>query len=468
MKFFRNIVIIFAIILIIALSFGLYKKISIQKNNQSDFITSVNFNEKLDNQKILVGSFQIVWNEYIDNILGKEIEFKNYDSELLRLLNSKKFNKDMLSNNSYYLKVGETSERLKNEIVSDVKEKFNLENIGIENINIDDANNGYTLYSLLMKEFKFKEKFDKLYDDSFKESKEKFKYFGIASYSSSKLKDNVEVLFYNNENDFAVKLYTTGSDEVILYRTTNKKLNFYEVYEDLKRQNDEYTGNKKFEKDDLLKIPYLKIDGVIEYDELCNREIVGTNGRYLSNAIQNVKFSLNEEGGSLICDSYIVDTYLSEILEPRYFYFDEDFYLFLIEENEEYPYFYLKVDDDEFLDKVEENIVDEKINEEVKKFFEDIINDEEFYNLFNKYSGGPAEDYYKDVLNELNENPRKCIFTKSGEDFLKICIKILDEVQTLSKSEKKIIIEKLKNVDINILYDSQLKRDIQEKIKATF
>ena len=42
---------------------------------------------------------------------------------------------------------------------------------------------------------------------------------------------NVEILFYNSEDDFAIKLKTKKGEEVILYKTTGENKSFEENIE---------------------------------------------------------------------------------------------------------------------------------------------------------------------------------------------------------------------------------------------
>lgn len=70
---------------------------------------------------------------------------------------------------------------------------------------------------------------------------------------------------------------------------------------------------------------------------------------YIENALQNVKFSLNESGGSLISEAGIKDEYKLEVIGTRYFYFNNDFIVFMKEENADMPYFSLNINDTSIL-----------------------------------------------------------------------------------------------------------------------
>ena len=189
--------------------------------------------------------------------------------------------------------------------------------------------------------------FDRLYGTPFNNSEEIVEYFGINNASSEELNNNIEVLFYSNL-DFAVKLKTKENEDVILYCNENDG-SFNTLYDEIEQKSQSYKGNNNFAENDELKVPYINLDTIINYGELCGREIKGTNGLYLTNAVQNVKFSLNETGGNLISEATIKDEYMSTSENSRFFYFNKPFVVFLKESDKNNPYFALKVDNTDLL-----------------------------------------------------------------------------------------------------------------------
>lgn len=288
----------------------------------------------------------------MDIMQNKTVEFEDGNSMLVDELNKRTFTKDMLSEEDYYIKVGQTSPELKEKIKNELAQKFNistsnvLDEIKFEN---PDGIRGYTVYSMLMKNFEFIEPFDKLGGFRFDDSEGYVEYFGINNASDESLNQNVEVLFYNNQNDFAVKLKTKENEELILYMNDNYT-SFNDMYNEIEEKSKNYTGDKIFNQADELKVPYITVDTIINYDELCGRFIKGTNEMYISNAIQNVKFTLNEKGGNLISEAAVVSEYNKAMdLETRFFNFTKPFIIFMKEENKSKPYFSLKVDNDNVL-----------------------------------------------------------------------------------------------------------------------
>ena len=156
-------------------------------------------------------------------------------------------------------------------------------------------------------------------------------------------------MFYNADNDFAVKIATLEGEEVILYRTDNVT-DFENTYLELEQKTNSYNGRTTMirEKDEL-KVPFIKVKAVINYDELYNKTIKNSNGAYIKYAMQNVDFSLDNYGGNIKSEAY-VDIYMSSSLEkPRYFNFTDNFVLFLKEADKETPYFALLVDNTDVL-----------------------------------------------------------------------------------------------------------------------
>lgn len=278
-----------------------------------------------------VGTLDLAWKDLEEKIGQDKIELDE-NVEIANELNKSKFSKEMLDSNDYKINVERT------------------------------WTNGYKIDATLNKELNFLEVFDNFSNDynwTFGDSEELIKYFGINNASSESMNKNIEVLFYNRtnnkpqDNDFAVKLKTKEGDEIILYRTDDNK-SFEEYYNDIKNKTNAYMGNREFAKNDELLIPYVRVNGMISYNELYGKEIKNTNGLYIFDVIQNVNFSLNEKGCNLSSKATMVTEYLSASMDTRYCYFKDKFVIFMKEANSENPYFALKVDNSDILEKKEE------------------------------------------------------------------------------------------------------------------
>lgn len=339
------------------------------KNNTNHKITmnpsyQSTLNENTINN-LWIGTLDLAWKDLKEKIgIEKiEIEGENPQPQIVNDLNISRFSKEMLDSNDYKINVERT------------------------------VTNGYKIDATLNKELNFLEVFDNFsnnYNWTFGDNEEFIKYFGINNASSEELNKNIEVLFYNkisNENSFsndmAIKLKTKEGDEIILYRTDDQK-SFDEYYNDIQVKANQYTGKKEFSKKDELRIPYIRINGMISYDELYDKEIKNSDGLCIYDVIQNVNFSLNEKGCNLSSKATMVTEYRSASLETKYCYFNDTFIVFMKEQNCDKPYFALKVDNTDILEKKEETdepkvtdhtmMVDSeryKVEEGEYKFFDD-------------------------------------------------------------------------------------------------
>ncbi len=308
----------------------------------------------MDNNKVWVGTFNLVWNDFMNDVIKGPIEFNDGPSELADELNKQTFTISQLSENSIFKIHDETSLELKNKIEKGIKQKFNEKSKIIDKINWDDPT-GYVLYAMLKKEFKFLEPFSTAMGSmEFNGEKERVKFFGVDGSTKPEAGKNVEILFYNSEKDFAIRLKTKEGEDVILYKTTGEGKSFEENYKELKEKQQKYTGKTSFEETDFLRIPFIKVNDEINYDELCGRGIKGTSW-FIRQALQTIDFELNNVGGSVKSEAVIEATKNAIVDIKKKMIFDSDFILYLKEESKEQPYFALKVDDVSVLVKDDNN-----------------------------------------------------------------------------------------------------------------
>lgn len=345
--------IVSTIMILLLTAVSVYAIVTTYNNNNTKL--NPTYTEKIedtDMNNIWVGTFQLVWNEFMDQRIKGNVVFEEGKSNLVNELNKRSFTKDMLSSQDYYIKVAPTEPKLKSEILKDISNNFDMKNSAVlDSIDFssDNKSESYTLYSMLFKEFTFAKPFDKLKNqEPFANSEKKVQYFGINNASSEELNNNVEVLFYNGEADFAVKLKTKEEEDLLIYRTNNEN-SFNELYNQIIEKTNKYIGSKEFQKDDELKIPYINIDALISYNDLCEKTIKGTGGLYIQNAVQDVNFSLNEKGGNLISEASLKDMYKSFNDNSKLFYFTDSFVLFLKESEKTEAYFALRVNNTDVL-----------------------------------------------------------------------------------------------------------------------
>lgn len=308
------------------------------RNNTNHKITmKPSFQSTLDENTVnnlWIGTLDLAWKELENKVNLDKINLIEGNPQIVNDLNNSPFSQNMLNSNDYEINV----ERTKTD--------------------------GYKIEATLNKELHFLEVFDNFSNDytkkTFGNSNEYIKYFGINNASKESMNKNVEILFYNKigngnlkSNDFAVKLKTKENDEIILYRTDDKK-SLNEYYKEIDEKSLKYKGNKSFNEQDELWIPYVRVNGMISYNELYEKEIKNSGGLYIYDIIQNVNFSLNESGLNLSSKATMVTEYLSESEDTKYCYFTDNFIIFMKEKDAVYPYFALKVDNSDVLEKIDE------------------------------------------------------------------------------------------------------------------
>ena len=310
----------------------LYKRFNTNHNITMNPSYKSTLNENTINN-LWVGTLDLAWKELAEKIGKEKIELEDENVQIAKDLSASPFTKEMLDKNDY---------------------KINIERT---------ITNGYKIETTLNKELNFLEKFDNFneYNWKFGESEEFIKYFGINNASSENMNKNIEILFYNpisinnsHSNDFAIKLKTKEEDEIILYRTDTNK-SFEEYYKEIENKTNLYTGNREFKEIDELRIPYVRVNGMISYDELYGKEIKNSEGLYIFDTIQNVNFYLNESGCNLKSKATMVTEYLSVGIDTKYCYFQDNFIIFVKEKNSDIPKFALKIDNSDILEKKEEN-----------------------------------------------------------------------------------------------------------------
>lgn len=304
------------------------------------------------------GTFQLVWNDMKNEVVKKDIVFKP-QIETVKNLNKEEFNQTMISKEDYYKTYGLKTLDLKKQIENSIKDKFNQTSNVLEDIDwsenaLNKPNSDikrYIFYTMLYKKFEFLKQFDKLEDGKFGNKYNNIKYFGIDKKTNNSVRKQIEVLYYNSKNDFAIVINTKSNDEVIYCKNPIGN-NFNEIYENMKKETNKYTGSKQLTDNDEFKAPNLTFNVKKEYTELENKEFETENGiGEILKAIQTIEISLDEKGGEIKSEA-IIDTIDTISIEKkpkeeksRYFYVDDTFAIFLKEKEQDVPYFAGRIQD---------------------------------------------------------------------------------------------------------------------------
>lgn len=363
-------IMLFLLIAIIIVAFTVYM-IKVNKDEKIGFkepITNTNLEQtegvsvvptmqdKISADSSWCCTFQLVWNDMKNEIVGQDVVFTPQE-EMAENLNKEEFTEDMISDEYYYKKYGIMTFSLKEEIENAIKEKFNQESDILDDLNWNEAETenetssitNYLFYTMLYRKFEFLYKFDKLENGDFGEYKN-VEYFGINSSTDNEVGDQIDVLYYNSQDDFAVVLNTKTDDEVIFCKNPDGET-FKQIYDNMNQKASNYIGDTNFNDMDEFKAPRLDFDIKREYTELEGKLFKTIDGEaQIGKALQTIKLSLDENGGEIKSEAAIV---LKESLaaepaaeeEPRYFYVDDTFAIFLKEKGKDAPYFAARVDD---------------------------------------------------------------------------------------------------------------------------
>ena len=295
--------------------------------------------------RVWVGTFQLVWNEFMDKVVHLPIRFPDGTPVMVQELNKQAFTAENLSENSYYKMAGKITKRTKKQIEKAIKKKFDETSDILDQIDWTPKEDKLIVYAMLKKDFEFTNEFEKLGKAPFGREQEA-EYFGISK-GNTELAEGVEVLFYNSDKDFAVKLTTNGSDEVYLYKNpSNKAFNY--IWQDMWKKKSYFNGIEKFKNNDELKVPDIKFSEEKIFDEITNKRIKGTN-LVIDKAMETIKLNMNNKGVELKSEASMAISTTSlpspEEMIPRLFYFDDTFVIFLKEVNKKKPYLALRVHD---------------------------------------------------------------------------------------------------------------------------
>lgn len=327
---------------------------------QSDNLTVVpTLVDNVSQDSAWCATFQLVWNDMKNEIVKQDVVF-NPQLEMAENLNKETFKESMLSDEYYYKKFGLKTLELKAEIEQGILEKFNETSDILEDFDWSESGlynparpdvKRYFFYTMLRRDFTFPKVFTTLKNGTFANKYENVEYFGIDSSSDKSLDRQVSVLYYNSEDDFAITLHTENKDDVILCKSPKGK-NFEEIYNNILKNSNEYTGSYSFNSVDELKIPKLKFNEKREYDELAEKTFYAADGDecVIAKAIQTIEFELDEKGGKIKSEAAIdmikTTAFIpTDIPTPRYFYLDDTFAIFLKEESKDVPYFAARIDD---------------------------------------------------------------------------------------------------------------------------
>lgn len=331
---------------------------------------------------IYCATFQIVWNQLADEIIKEPIALEG-NPLTAQMLNKRTFEKHELSESAYLAMIGFGYDNIIEKIKHALKEKFNRE----ADLLRAAENADLVSYAYLEKNLPFDTVFD-VFDEPLSFNNTPVQSFGLREDGQAILQ--VTVLDYINPDDFIIKLHASRkidqepkagipvrhpriTDDVILAKVTPLPTLAETVQVVFERINAEkykqlakgpYTEENRRKSyllspmidslaSEILQIPKLNIKIQCNFTELVGRKLQNQHFEHykIAQAIQAVKFQLDETGAQLSSEALMGLTFGVHIAEPdpRKFIFDKPFLLCLREKGAQHPYLVLWVGNSDLL-----------------------------------------------------------------------------------------------------------------------
>lgn len=179
--------------------------------------------------------------------------------------------------------------------------------------------------------------------------------FGVAGYDRDEMTHIVDILYYENDDNFIIKLVLTDTEhEIILFKTGKVYKTMAEMVAasdsliQLGKQEsvmDSTRWKYQFEDDDMVMIPDMSFNISADFNKLINNIFTAKQESYrIIKAWQRIAFLLNETGAKIESEAEV--EMLLECLEwddfvkhePKKMIFDKPFFLMLHRTGAQYPY----------------------------------------------------------------------------------------------------------------------------------
>jgi len=299
-------------------------------------------------------SFQLAWDALKNDIIKEDVRMED-EPYMVRFLNKSLASKKDLDESSYIAMAGFGRDNIVAKINKTLKEKFK-KNAPVLTENILPGS--ILAYAYMYKNLEFEKKFDNIENGiNFNGAAAAAKAFGIKKYSAKEkaIAEQVQVLDYKNDGDFiiGVKLKSNG-DQIVLAKIKPGRTFFNTIGSVQARIASAKPG--VLANGDSLQIPKLSFDIQHVYKELIGKKLKLKNPKYdgmiIGDAVQAIKFRLNEKGAELKSSAkiLILETALQEA-KARNFIFDKPFLIYLKQKNSDNPYFAVWVGNDELMEK---------------------------------------------------------------------------------------------------------------------
>lgn len=180
--------------------------------------------------------------------------------------------------------------------------------------------------------------------------------FGFYGYNNT-----ANIAYYNDDNDFALRLLPANKEhEIILLKTefeqnTNLKIvieNMTEEISDFRdRKNEKNFWRYYLNDEDRVRIPIIEFNIATNYDNIIGTYITTESRKLLMEAaFQQTAFVLDEKGAEVESYAEFATEELEEELpKPKKLYFDKSYVIMLKRKDNKFPYFAMYVTNSELM-----------------------------------------------------------------------------------------------------------------------
>lgn len=316
---------------------------------------TVKMNEYSQFQDFFTPAFQLIWNDFSDKVIGHKVEFVDGNPKIVEEFNQKRLTDKMLSEKDYYKTIAPQTYKTKKTIEKELKKKFNEKSQLLDRISWlkKDDKVHKVLYCMFKKDVYFPKVFEQLPPAPFvaeQNSSTYYKMFGTMK-NQSKFSQQVVPIYYNDKNDYAVRLLTKTGDEIILM-TLNSDEPVLTIWDNLYSEKLSKNDSLHFDKNSKLLVPFIDFKKEINYNELTGKPIVDSN-IVIDTALEVIEFSLDNTGAKIKNEAMMgIRTTALRPHEPqKLYYFNKPFVLFIRSKDGNVPYFAMKIKDTQYLKK---------------------------------------------------------------------------------------------------------------------
>ncbi len=305
------------------------------------------------------GTFQLAWNE-VCSLVGEDIHFAEREPPEVGLLNQKSFTRRDLDEASYVAVADFVRNNVHARIRAELDKKFHGEAAPrfIPPEDLTPRPQDIVAYCYLFKKLSFPEPFERI-DKPIVFGGSEVPCFGIGpgkKAQHAKLYAQVAVLYYENQDDFAVELKTKAEGDRLLLAKLSPEATLRKTIERVQDRAGKSEPHASFP-GDILEVPKLNFDITRRYAELQGQRLSLKNPQVakdlmILSALQNIRFLLNEKGVKLRSEAHIAIGGCSAEAPrrpARQMIFDKPFLTLMQRAEAKTPYFALWVDNPEIL-----------------------------------------------------------------------------------------------------------------------